>query len=358
LQYLLGLRALGHEVYYLEDSGEWSIVYDWEAGQPSWDASYPAGYIRDVLEPYGLGDRWVYRTGEESRGLSVASAREICAAADLLLIRGIPFLQWQPDYDLPKRRAFLDIDPGFTQIRLANNEPAFAETIARCESLFTFAQRIGHPDCRIPSADRRWLPTLPPVFLEDWPFVKNGEAANFTTVVRWRGVKDVRYDGVVYGQRDREFPKFLELPRLTGQRFLLALTGGGESECQQHGWEVVPGWRASKWPDDYRRFVQESRAEFGVAKHCYVETHGGWFSDRSVCYLASGRPVVVQDTGLSDWLPTDAGVLAYRTVAEAADQVQAVNSDYEHQRARARQIAEEYFDSHCVLPRLLQMCGA
>jgi hypothetical protein len=357
LQYLLGLRALEHEVYYLEDSGQWSIVYDWEAGQPTWDADYPAGYIRDVLQCHGWGERWAYRTADESRGLSIAAVRELCAAADLLLIRGIPFLQWRPEYDLPKRRAFIDIDPGFTQIRLANNEPAFAETIAKCEDLFTFAQRIDRPDCKIPRVNRRWLPTLPPVFLDGWPFVSPGATANFTTIARWRGMKDVHYEGVVYGQRDREFPKFLELPRRTGQPFLLALTGGGESECQQHGWEIVPGWMASKSPDDYRRFVQQSRAEFGVAKHCYVETRGGWFSDRSVCYLASGRPVVVQDTGLSDWLPTGAGVLAYRTLQDAVAQVQAVNSDYESHHMAARKIAQEYFDSAGVLQRLLQMCG-
>jgi hypothetical protein len=358
LQYLIGLRALGHEVYYLEDTGEWSEVYQWEAEVTTWDLDYPASYIRDSLEPFGLQDNWIYRVGECSRGLSIAEFREVCSEAALLIIRGIPFITWRPEYDLPPRRAFIDIDPGFTQFRLARKEPAFVETIAKSDTLFTFGQRIGLPDCPIPTCGRRWLNTVAPIVLAHWPVAENSGAKCFTSIMRWRGLKDIDYDGVSYGQRDREFPQYLELPRLTSQAFRMALTGGGATRLSEYGWEVVPGWIPSKTTASYQTFIQGSRAEFGVAKHCYVATRGGWFSDRSVCYLASGRPVLVQDTGLSDWLPVGEGIVPFRDVAGALHGIEAINADYEHHRRAARLLAEGYFDAQQVLPPLLEAAMA
>lgn len=354
LQYLIGLRELGHEVYYLEDVGDWSSTYDWEAGQETDSLDYPSDYIRRSLGPYGFGDRWMYRAGDKSCGLKIDEMRHLCAEADLLLIRGIPFIIWRPEYDLPRRRAFIDVDPGFTQIRLAHQEPAFAETLGKCERLLTLAQRIGYSDCSIPTVGREWAKTVSPIALDEWPVVPPIDDAVFTTIVRWRGFKNVRYDGVEYGQRDREFPKFLDLPQHSTQTFRVALTGGSAERLTRHGWQVVDGWQASRDTAVYRHFIQQSRAELGIAKHCYVETKGGWFSDRSVCYLASGRPVVVQDTGLADWLPTGSGVLTFRSRTDAVRGVERVNSDYAAHSDAARRIAAEHFCTNKVLNRLLE----
>jgi hypothetical protein len=348
------MRDLGHDVYYLEDVGDWSNTYDWEAGQHTDSLDYPGDYIRQSLEPYGFRDRWIYRAGSQSCGLSIEEMRQLCAEADLLLIRAVPFIVWRPEYDLPRRRAFIDVDPGFTQIRLAKGEPAFMETLGKCEQLFTISPRIGKPDCEIPTAGRKWHSTLPPVAVEQWPVKPLPEHAAFTSVIRWRGFKDMEYEGQSYGQRDREFPKFLDLPQRTSAELEIALTGGSRDKLVNAGWTVVDGWRSSCTTQAYQAFIQNSLAEFGVAKQCYVATRGGWFSDRSVCYLASGKPVIVQDTGLSGWLPTGRGVIAFRSLDEAVRAVEQVQSEYDAHSNAARRIAEEYFCTEKVLDELLE----
>jgi hypothetical protein len=353
MQYLAGLQALGHDVYYLEECGEESWVYNWDTEATTTELGYPAAYVRDCLEPLGLKGRWIYRAGEESEGMGLGEFQDVCSEADLLIIRALPITCWRPEYDRPRRRIYIDADPGFTQVSLLNGDTELADTVERCERLFTFAQRIGAGDCIFPTGGRRWLKTLPPIALAHWPYAAGGPATHFTSVMNWRGFRDVVHEGVLYGQKDREFPKFLDVPRSTPQPFRLATTGDPPVNLAEHGWEVVPGWVPSRTPWSFRTFVQESRAEFGVAKHGYVRMRGGWFSDRSVCYLASGRPVVVQDTGLDDWLPTGEGVVTFRDPPEAVRAVEAINADYERHRRAARRLAERVFAAEQVLPPLL-----
>jgi len=352
LQYLLGLRALGHEVCYLEDCGDCSYVYDWAKQEWTYELDYPAAYVQDCLAPFGLGEAWIYRTNAGSRGLPLDRFLEFCAAADLLVMRAVPLWVWRPEYDRPRRRAFIDVDPGFTQISIANGDKGMAEGIARAERRFTVGQHIGDAGCPVPTAGGPWLKTLPPVFLPAWPFAEN-EATHFTSVMRWQGFREARFEGATYGQRDQEFPKYLELPRRTGQPFQLALMGTKAEALTEHGWEIAPGEIISRTPASYHGFIQQSRGEFSVPKHGYVQSRGGWFSDRSVCYLASGRPVLMEDTGLRDWLPEGEGVVIFRDMNEAAAGVERINSQYEtHQRA-ARQLAVNCFATEKVLPAFL-----
>ncbi|HYO50572.1 MAG TPA: glycosyltransferase family 1 protein [Chloroflexia bacterium] len=355
MQNLAGLSVLGHEVYYLEECGDESWVYDWERCELTNDLSYPASYVRSCLETLGLGDKWIYRAGDSAEGMPVAQFVEICAEADLLLIRAVPLPVWRPEYSLPRRRAFIDADPGFTQISLVNGHADLTATVERCHWLFTIGQRIGASDCPIPTAGKEWVKTLPPVSLPHWPVVEDvdGAPTHFTSIMHWRGFREVEHQDVIYGQKDREFPRFIHLPTLTDQRFKVALTGGDEEWFRRCGWEVEEGWIASRTPALYQGFIQESRAEFGVAKHGYVLMRGGWFSDRSVCYLASGRPVLVQDTGLPDWLPVGEGVLTFSDVPGALAGVDAINADYERHRRAARRLAEQFFDAERVLPPLI-----
>jgi hypothetical protein len=357
MQYLAGLRALGHDVYYLEECGPESWVYNWEAEQLTTDLSYPAAYVRECLAPLGLEDRGSYRAGDQSVGMPPEEVRALCTRADLLIVLAVP-LWWRPEYAAPRRRCFIDVDPGFTQMTLAAGESKLADTIGRCERLFTIAQRLGAADCAIPTSGRPWLKTLPPVALAFWPAATGGAATHFTSVMQWRGFRDITHEGVVYGQKDKEFPRFLDLPRHTSQPLRIALTGAPPESLTEHGWEVVPGWVPSRTPWTYRSFIQESRAEFGVAKHGYVQMRGGWFSDRSVCYLASGRPVLVQDTGLADWLPTGEGVVTIRDLAEAVRGIERINADYERHRRAARRLAEDFFAAERVLPPLLEAATA
>jgi hypothetical protein len=354
MQYLAGLHQLGHDVVFLEDCGHESWVYDWDAEQLRTDLDYPAAYVQGCLADLGLSDNWIYRAGDESAGMPLDTFRDFCATADLLLIRAVPLSVWRAEYDSARKRAFIDADPGFTQIRLLSGEAELNDTVIRCDRLFTYGQRLEASDCRIPRDGRRWTPTVPPVALAYWPVSTTGPATHFTSVMQWRGFRDVEYAGEFYGQKDREFPRFIDLPRLTTQPFRLAVTGEAPENLERHGWEVLPGWIPSRTPWSYRHFIQQSRAEFGVAKHGYVKMRGGWFSDRSVCYLASGRPVLVEDTGLADWLPIGSGVVTFTNLDDAIAGVDRINSSYDEQCRAARRLAEERFDAARVLPCLLE----
>ncbi|HUS16669.1 MAG TPA: glycosyltransferase family 1 protein [Chloroflexia bacterium] len=358
MQYLAGLRALGHNVCYLEECGAESWVYNWDTEELTTDLAYPAGYVAHCMSLLGMEAAWIYRAGEHARGMVPADLAERCAAADLLLIRAVPLATWRPEYRLPRRRIFIDADPGFTQISLLQGHAELTATVDHCERLFTIAQRLGAPDCPIPTAGRTWATTRPPVALSHWPVATDGAATHFTAVMQWRGFRDVTYAGVRYGQKDQEFPRFVDVPCQTAQPFRLALTGGAPDELARHGWEVIPGWVPSRTPETYRAFIAESRAEFGVAKHGYVAMRGGWFSDRSVCYLASGRPVLLEDTGLADWLPIGDGVVTFTDVPSALAGVTRINAGYQQHRRAARQIAETHFDAQQVLPALLDAAMA
>jgi hypothetical protein len=358
MQYLIGLRELGHEVYYLEECGDASWVYDWEAQALTDELEYPSRYVAACLAEAGLAGRWIYRAGDRAAGMSLEAFRQVCAAASLLLVHAVPLARWRPEYLLPRRHAFIDADPGFVQIGLCRGDPLLAETVARCQSLFTVGQQVGAEGCLIPDTGRRWHPTVAPIALSHWPEVEDEPGPEFTCVLQWRGFRDEVHEGVVYGQKDREFPRFLTLPRLTRQRFRIALTGAGPEVLAGHGWAVEPGWVVSRTPASYRAFIRGSRAEFGVAKHGYVQTQGGWFSDRSVCYLACGRPVLVQDTGLCGWLPLGKGVVAFRNLQEALAGVEDINADYRGHCRQARRLAESVFATDRVLPELVGRAAA
>jgi hypothetical protein len=352
LQYLLGLGALGHDVYYLEDCGRSSWVYIWETEEWTHELDYPAAYVRACLKPFGFADKWIYRDNYRSLGMPLKEFQDVCATADLLIMRAVPFWNWRREYEGPKRRAFIDVDPGFTQITLANGDQGWLSGVARAERRFSYGQRIGVADCPIPTTSGPWLKTLPPVFLPEWPVVRN-EATHLTSIMRWQGFREATFNGVAYGQRDKGFPQYFDLPRMTGQKFCIAQMGMKPELLTSHGWEVLPGEVISKTPASYRDFIQNSRAEFSVPKNGYVKMRGGWFSDRSVCYLASGRPVLIEDTGLSDWLPVEEGIVTFRDLSEAVAGVNKVNAEYEQHRRAARRVAERYFSSDVVLPSLL-----
>jgi hypothetical protein len=359
MQYLAGLRELGHDVYYLEECGQQSWVYDWQTEKPVTELRYPAGYVHQCLELIGLQDRWIYRAGDQSAGMPLADFLDVCGQADLMIVRAVPLALWRPEYVWPRRRVFIDVDPGFTQVSLVRGDRRVRQTVAQCERLFTIARRLGAEDCSIPTGGKDWIPTVSPVWLPAWP-PADTNSTHVTLVLQWKSFSSshrygkLSYNGIWYRQKNEEFLAYLELPRRTDQRFRMALTGGPLKQLAAHGWEVVPGWQATQTPCAYRQFIRDSRAELGIAKHGYVQTRGGWFSDRSACYLASGKPVVLQDTGLADWLPTGEGILPFGDLDGAIGALEAIRADYPRHQQAARRLAEEYFSTHRVLPPLLE----
>jgi hypothetical protein len=351
LQYLIGLRELGHDVVYLEDSGEEAMSYNWEKEEWVDDIQYPSGYVHRCLEPFGLGKQWHYKGGNQDAGMSSEEFAESCAKADLMIIRAIPLWVWRKEYTLPRRRIFIDVDPGFTQVNIAAGDEGLAEGIRRCERFFTYGQNVGDADSTIPTEGWSWIKTLPPIAISQWP-VTAGAATHFTSILRWdHGFQNAEYKGAKYGQKDLEFPKFFSLPKRTKQAFRVAING--PLLPPEYGWESVSGEIATQTPFSYREFIQHSRAEFGVAKHGYVKMRSGWFSDRSVCYLASGKPVLVQETGVAGKVPLGAGMITFTELDDAVAAVEKINADYDGHCRAARQLAESFFATDKVLPALL-----
>lgn len=348
LMYLLGLRALGHEVYYLEDTGE--CVYDYEKNTLSLDSSYSLNYINTALSQFNLGDRWVF-VDYEGRyyGKTKEETRKICSDADLFINLSGGCWFWRDEYQKIPRKIFIDGDPGFTQSALAKGETWYVEFFKGFDALFTFGRNLGEPDCTIPETPFEWRKIWQPVVCEEWKTNDIPTRDVFTTVMTWKNQSFEDIDG----NKDKQFAHFLDLPKRTPQPIELAVTGGHEL-LRSHGWKVVDGMATSRDLNKYRDYLQSSKAEFSIAKHLYVVTRSGWFSDRSECYLAAGRPVLVQETGFSKYIPTGEGLLSFNNVEEALEGIKRINADYAKHSRKAVEIAREFFDAPVILAKLLK----
>lgn len=357
LQYVLGLRRLGYDVVLVEPLKE----LDLRPAGVGLAESENAEYFRGVVRQFGLEDQsaLLVEGTRETFGLSYGQLRETAHEADIL----INIAGGLTESDLLERvpvRLYLDLDPGFTQ--LWHDIDGIDMRFDGHTHFATVGLTLGHADSSVPTCGIEWIPTPPPVVLAEWPFARHLERDALTTVANWRGYGSIRVNGTFYGQKAHSLRQLLELPRLTGARFELALAiDPGEprdlAALVENGWELVDPGIVAETPEAYRRFVQGSRGEFGIAKSGYVEGRCGWFSDRSVCYLASGRPVIAQETGFSSTLPTGEGLFVFNSGDDVVEAVDALASDYQRHRQAARAIAEEVFASEVVLPRLLSRVG-
>lgn len=368
LQYPLGLAELGHDVYYLEDSGEWPYTLDGGPSGSEWVARDPTpnvSHLARVMQRFGLGERWAYRFPTEPRwfGLSETRRREVTNSADLIL--DVSGSLVDPDQHRGRGRlVYLDTDPVFTQIKLAVGKPEFRARVAAHDTHFSFGERVGALSF---ATGFRWRPTRQPVVLEEW---RAGAATRdaYSTVMSWTSYPPLVFDGESFGQKDVEFRRFLDLPRRIAPRALEVAVGatrhldwesavGAASPhelLRRAGWRVADAYRVAADLDAYRDYVVSSRGEWSVQKHGYVRGQPGWFSCRSACYLAAGRPVVVQDTGLAGLLPLGEGILAFTDPEQAAAALREVDANYPRHAAAARALAGEYFDSRRVLAALLE----
>lgn len=351
LMYLLGLRALGHRVMYLEDTGE--CVYDPVANAVSLEPTYGTDYIHSALDRFGLGESWSFVNYDGTyHGLSGQAVREFCASADVFLNLSGGSWFWRDEYRKIPRKAFIDSDPAFTQLAIAKNESWYVDFFRGFDALFTFGSNIGRPGCDVPTGEFDWKHTWQPVVMEEWRTAAPPAHDRLTTVMTWK----IESFADIGGNKDQQFLRFLDLPARVGNRFRLAVNGPQEL-LRAHGWDTVDAMGVSRHLWDYRDFIHASRGEFGVAKHTYVSTRSGWFSDRTACYLASGRPAVVQDTGWTAHLPHGEGLLSFSTPDEAVAGIAALDASYEEHARRAVEIADAHFSSRVVLPKLLAECG-
>jgi hypothetical protein len=360
LQYLLGFRSLGHQVLYLEDSGAWP--YDPVAGTITDDCSFALQSLRRIFTDFDLAESWIYRNGADGKfhGAGEKVAREWLRYGDLLV--NVSSAGWLRDYDLRVgHRMFIDGDPMFCQIGLLDgSNPLYAGRLRDHDSHFTFGLSVGQPDCPVPVDGITWRPTVQPVAIDQWPVTPVSADAPWTTVMNWASYKPKVWEGRTYGQKNLEFNRFRDLPSKTSVPLRLAMGLGVDGlrpaeELRQLGWdlvepqEVVPDHRA------YRSFLTNSRGEWSIAKHGYVEGRTGWFSCRTACYLGAGRPAVVQETGWSRHLPSNGGVLPFTTVEEAVEGLTEVERNYSKHSKAAREIALEFFDAKKVCQELLRL---
>jgi peptidoglycan/xylan/chitin deacetylase (PgdA/CDA1 family) len=362
LNYLLGLAALGHDVYYMEDSDDYPCCYDLTVNPAvaTVDPSRGLRFAAQIFDRLGFGNRWAYfdaHTGEW-KGARASDARQLCKSADLLLnVSAInPVRPWTQRIPV---RVLIDTDPGFTQIRNLTDDDFRRRSDAHT-AFFTFGENIGKPCSRVPSDGLPWQPTRQPISLEAWPRVAPTRDGRYTTVMIWDSYATREYRGFRLGMKSESFRRFIALPRQLGAVFEIAVRCSEETAwtLRNSGWALADVSAINRDPWTYQRFIQASKGEFGIAKQGYVSTYGGWFSERSAAYMASGRPVLAQDTGFSEWLPTGRGVLPFRSIDDVIHAISEIDADYEGHCRAARELADEYFGAQRVLPHLIERAMA
>ena len=359
LNYLLGLHELGHEVWFLEDSGSYSYPYNPVTWESSADSTYGRKYLEQTFEQYGLPKRYCYYSEFEDAhyGLNREELNSLLARADLLLcVSGVTPIR--ADRPRPRKIAVIDTDPVFTQLRMIDDAD-FAAYYRQFDAVASFGRLIGKPQCPLPTHGLDWIGTNQPIAMRHWPVTPASSKA-FTTIGKWEHTHDrnLEFNGQSYrSSKGVEWMKMIDLPsKVSWDMTLGMLSMPAETAAQfsSHGWKIVNAEQSTLSCQAYGDFLRDSAGEFTVAKEIYAGLPSGWFSDRSTAYLASGRPVVTQETGFRDWLPTGEGLFSYRTQEEGAAALNAIASDYPRHSSAARTIAERYFDSAKVLPELLQ----
>jgi hypothetical protein len=359
LHYALGLRELGHDVYYLEEVEPRACVD--RHGQPCpFEHSANREHFRATMDAFGFLERacQIYNRGEATFGLSLPAVTALAREADLLLnISG--HIRTDAVLEKVRRRVYLDQDPVYTQLWHAEYGKEF--NFRGHDVYFTVGLNIGTPHTDIPDCGIRWHHTLPPVVLEHWPAHSDPSCPRFTTVASLGRYSDLCYRGAWYRSKYEELQRYAELPRRAGQEMEAALKGYSDQDedlrpLRAGGWSLFDAVRIDSL-SSHQAYIAGSRAEVGITKHAYVQGRSGWFSDRSAVYLASGKPVLAQATGFERCLPTCRGLLIFANLEEAVAGVESINRDYAAHCRAARELAEEYLVDRKVLPAMLEACS-
>jgi hypothetical protein len=363
LHHLAGIRRLGFDVWYVEDSD--TPVYDPITYWRTPEYACNVAYLARQMESIGLSERWVFRPPGVHDiclgGRDLAGLRQLYREADAALnLCGSHALR--PEHREIRRLVYLETDPVGNQVRVASGDTRTIETLAPYHHIFTYGENLGAPDCGVPVERFCWQPTRPPVCLDWWATdIPPAAGMVLTTVANWTETgKDIVWRGETYHwSKHYEFERFITLPSRAALPLELAIGRISEAEqdrLRKHGWRVVSSVSVAE-PGAYRAYIQASGGEFTVAKDQNIRLRSGWFSDRSACYLAAGRPVITQDTGFGSVLPTGTGLFAVNTAEEALEAIEIVAHDYARQSAAARDIAQEYFAAERVLGDVLRRVG-
>jgi hypothetical protein len=361
-QFLAGFAQLGHEVSYIETTSAWP--YHPIDMTTTDDPTYALQYLGRVMQSFGLGERWAYRTAYSDgqwHGPLATEALDLLRSADAVL--NITGSTTPEEIGVPCRLVYIGTDPVLQEFRVANGDRELERRIAAHAAHFTYGENIGLPGCPVPPFNVTLYPTRQPVVLDYW---RSGSPTRteFTTVTNWE-VKgyDCEYSGERYTWSEHhEYLKIIDLPERTDATLELAMGLSGVTLdvlqlLRRHRWQVIDAFQMSLDPWSYRDYVRDSAAELSVAKDMYARTRSGWFSERSACFLGAGRPVITQDTGFGRHIPTGEGLFAFNNVDEALNAIETVRSDYERHSRAAREIAQEYFASDRVLSALLDRLG-
>ena len=363
--YLLGLRALGHDTWFYEDTEYHSPAYNPATHAYGDRYEYGIAATRRFFDRVGFGGQWIFC--DKERGVEYSprghSAAGILAGADLLInLAGVNCIRRDSRGGRPS--IYVDFDPGYTQIQLAAGDAAYRAMVDDHDCVFTFGENIGTPRSPLPTGGYTWHPTRQPVVLGLWSGAAQPRPDSaYTTVGKWNAQgRDVMFAGERYAwQKRTSWLRCLDLPARTGVAFEAAMDVGavpGDRQLlERAGWRIADPLAISADPFRYRSYIHQGRGEFTVAKDLNVRLRSGWFSDRAACYLASGRPCVEEDTGFGDVLPLGPGLHAFRTVEEAAEAIRAIEGDWAAASAHASDIAREYFAADRVLGRMLKLAG-
>jgi hypothetical protein len=361
LHYLIALRRLGYDPYYIEDSGRW--IYDPALNDLSPDASANIAAVAPVLEAHGFANRWAFRgqyPGGRCYGMTDEAILRLYREADAFL--NVTGAQEIRDEHLQcRRRIYVESDPFASQVKVAAGETATIAALDAHDSHFSFGENLGQPDCAVPVQRYHWQPTRQPVVVDLWRDAGAGGGASYNTITTWHNKgKDVEFNGSrYYWTKDREFERFLDLPRRRSVPFELAVGVDDQVRARLtgNGWRLRGSIDLSASVTGYRDYIQQSRGEFTVARDQYVRPRTGWFSDRSACYLAAGRPVITEDTGFGKFIPTGRGLFAFTTMDDVLAAIDAIESDYDAHRRAAAEIADEYFGAERVVGSLMSRAG-
>ena len=365
LNWLRAFSRLGHEVWYIEDDSTWP--YDPEQSTVTNDGRYAAKHLARSMECIGLAGQWAYRirgVAGACWGLSDSQLNELYRDCDVLLnIVGSTDL-YEEHLKAPMR-IYVETDPVTAELRLANGDEHTRQAFANHHLIFTYGENYGAADCGVPLNGMRYFKTRQPIDLDLWPMAFDPACRYFTTIGNYRqGGSDVTYQGEVYRwSKHHEWEKFVDLPRRVKgkQEFELAVNVDRPEDrrlLESHDWRIVSPLEMSldifgQYPDYFRK----SRGQFTVAKDQNVRLRSGWFSERDICYLACGKPVVSQETGFSNVIPTGEGLFAFETMDEAVAAIESINGDYERHCRAARQLAEDCFEASKIGSKLLSDAG-
>jgi hypothetical protein len=354
---MIGLKQLGHDVLFLEDSDDYPTCYNPDTFMVDTDPQNGLRFIQQVFNAYDLRGQWAYHDAHSGNwyGQSKQEALAFCAKADLVLNLGAvtPLREWW--VSIPSR-ALVDGDPAFTQIRHLT-EPSTYEIATYHTCYFSFAENINKPNCTIPVDNFPWQPTRQPLVLDAWKIQPPLPSAKWTTVMQWNSYKSREYNGQFFGMKSHSFKDFEDLPSLIPhEKFELVMDGSATliAELEELGWHIQNSIQVTKTPWTYQNYIHQSKGEWSVAKHGFVASNSGWFSERSLSYMATGRPVLVQDTGFTQLFETGKGLFAFTTKEEAIEGMDRINKEYFYQCSQARGFVEKHFEATHVLKDLLR----